>query len=299
MIGLDCVATFLAVASQGGFREAARHTGLSQPTVTQQLKRLEQSLQVSLISRSNAGCTLTPEGRAFLPYAEHLVKTGRRAQALFDQRKLTIGASSNTGIYLLQPRLRAYRDSADHQIDLVIGNNNAIADKLEHFEIDVAVMEWWDQRPGFQATVWHREELVLIVPPEHAWASRASIPRHWLRGQALLGGEAGSGTGRLLQAHFGEDAKTIGVAMQLGSTEAVKHAVQAGHGISLVMASAVMDEHAQGRLRAIAIEGDAPRKALYVICRDSLLPGAPALQFARFLAATASKDESVPLAVVP
>lgn len=287
MIGLDCVATFLAVASQGGFREAARHTGLSQPTVTQQMKRLEQSLQVSLIARSNAGCTLTPEGRAFLPYAEHLVQTGRRAQALFDHRTLTIGASSNTGIYLLQPRLRAYRNSTDHQIELVIGDNNAIANKLQNFEVDVAVMEWWDQRPGFSATVWHREELVLIVPPEHAWAGRTSIPHHWLRGQALLGGEAGSGTGRLLQQCWREDAASIGVAMQLGSTEAVKHAVQAGLGISLVMASAVTDEHAQGRLSAIAIEGEPPRKDLYVIWRDSLLPGAPARQFARFLAGAA------------
>lgn len=283
MIDLECVATFLAVASQGGFREAARHTSLSQPAVSQQIKRLEQSLKVPLIQRSNAGCTLTPEGASFLPYAEHLVRAGIRAQSLFDADMLSIGASSNTGIYLLQPRLRAYRDSTPHKIDVVIGNNNSIADKLQNFEIDVAVMEWWDQRPGFTASVWHREELMVIVPLEHPWASRASIPRNWLKGQALLGGEAGSGTGRLLQSCFGADAGNIGVAMQLGSTEAVKHAVRAGLGISLVMAAAVADEHLHGSLRAIPIEGEAPRKDLYVICRDSLLPAAPARHFFEFM----------------
>lgn len=283
MIDLECVATFLAVARQGGFREAARHTGLSQPAVSQQIKRLEASLKVALIQRNNAGCTLTPEGEVFLPYAEHLVRAGERAHTLFDQKTLTIGASSNTGIYLLQPRLRAYRDRTAHKLDVVIASNNSIAEQLQNFEIDVAVMEWWDPRPGFTASVWHREELQIIVPSDHPWASRASIPRNWLKGQALLGGEAGSGTGRLLQSYFGDDARSIGVSMQLGSTEAVKHAVRAGLGISLVMAAAITDENRHGSLRAIRIEGDAPHKDLYVISREKLLPDAPARHFCNFL----------------
>jgi len=283
MIDLECVATFLAVASQGGFREAARHTGLSQPAVTQQIKRLEKSLKVALIQRSNAGCTLTPEGTAFLPYAEHLVRAARRAQAMFDKDTLTVGASSNTGIYLLQPRLRAYREVAPHRLDVIIADNNSIAEQLENFEIDVAVMEWWDQRPGFCASVWHREELQVIVPPEHPWASRNSIPRNWLKNQTLLGGEAGSGTGRLLQSYFGDNAHNIGVSMQLGSTEAVKHAVRAGLGISLVMAAAVTDESRSGSLRAIPLEGESPCKDLYVIRRDNLMADAPALHFCDFL----------------
>lgn len=283
MIDLECAATFLAVVSKGGFREAAKHTGLSQPAVTQQIKRLEQALKVTLIQRSHAGCTLTPEGKIFLPYAEHLVRAGQRALALFDNSALTVGASSNSGIYLLQPRLRAYRDRATHKLDIVIGSNSNIVNQLQNFEIDVAVMEWWDQRPGFCARIWHREELVVIVPPDHRWAGRASIPRNWLMGQTLLGGEAGTGTGRLLQSYFGDDARSVGVSMELGSTEAVKHAVRAGLGISLVMAAAVTDEHRHGNLCAIPIEDEAPRKDLYVICRDYLLPDAPARQFSDFL----------------
>ena len=57
----------------GHFGEAARHRGLSQPAVTQHIKRLEQSLNVYLIDRSSSRSTLTPEGRTFLPYAEHLL----------------------------------------------------------------------------------------------------------------------------------------------------------------------------------------------------------------------------------
>lgn len=284
MIKLGSVATFLAVARCGGFREAAKNTGLSQPAVTQHVKRLEQSLNVNLIARNNAGSTLTPEGHVFLPYAENMIRTYELASTLFKKTSVVIGASSNTGIYLLQPYLKAYTDVSPHKLEVIIGTNTVIADKLQNFEIDVAIMEWWDNRPGFVATIWRREDLVLIVPPHHPWACMCNIPRDWLKGQDLLGGEAGSGTGHLLQQYFGDDASTIGVSMQLGSTEAVKHAVQAGLGISLVMAAAVTHEVRNGQLHAIPISGEPIQKALYVVRRDGGgLHDGPAAQFADFL----------------
>lgn len=283
MINLERVATFLEVAACGSFRGAAKNTGLSQPAVTQHVKWLEQSLNVNLIARNNAGSTLTPEGRAFLPYAENLVKISNRASSLFKKNSVVIGASSNTGIYLLQPYLKAYKDASPHNLKVTIGINTVIADKLQNFEIDVAIMEWWDNRPGFIATDWRHEEMVVIVPPHHPWANMSSIPRDWLKGQDLLGGETGSGTGHLLQHYFGNDASTISVSMQLGSTEAVKHAVQAGLGISLVMAAAVINEVRSGLLYAIPIAGDPLQKTLHIIRRDSGILDSPALQFTDFL----------------
>lgn len=284
MLDLECVATFLAIAACNGFREAAKRTGLSQPTVTQHLKRLELSLNASLIERNNGGSTLTPEGRAFFPFAESLIRTSDRAHALFRKNSIVIGASSNAGIYLLQPFLKAYQEGATHEMHMVIGANTEISEKLARFEIDVAVMEWWDHRPGFVAKVWRREELVLIVPNEHRWASLSTIPRDWLHGERLLGGEPGTGTGRLLQQYFGDGAQTIGVSMQLGSTEAVKRAVQAGLGVSLVMKSAVEQELRDGRLSVIAFENGGPTKEIFVIrphCEPHHLP--LSLAFAEYL----------------
>jgi len=268
VISLERVATFLAVATKGSFREAAKHTGLSQPAVTQHVKYLEQSLNATLIERNNAGSTLTAEGRAFLPYAENLMRTSERASALFEKTSITIGASSNAGIYLLQPHLRAFQEYSSYPVNLIIGDNPSTADRLQNCEVDVALMEWWDNRPGFSATVWRCEELVLIVSPKHSWASRTSIPRDLLKNQAMLGGEAGTGTKRVLEQSLGKDAQSIGVSMQLGSTEAVKHAVQAGLGISLVMASAVKQECLSGLLCAIRIEEMPPEKKIFVIQRQ-------------------------------
>ncbi|CAN5386122.1 LysR family transcriptional regulator [soil metagenome] len=283
MLDLECVASFLAVAACSGFREAARRTGLSQSAVSQQLKRLEQSLNVSLIERNHGGCRLTPEGKAFLPYAESLIRTRDRAQALFRKNSIAIGASSNVGIYLLQPYLKTYREHAGHDTQVVIGTNPDIADRLERLEIDVAVMEWWDQRPGFIAEIWRSEELVLIVPGNHRWAELQSIPRDWLRGEKLVGGESGSGTGRLLQQYFGEGASTIGVSMQLGSTEAVKRAVQAGSGISMVMASAVEEER-KGGVKVLRFDHDPPKKDIFIVRRHTEAHHrSPALAFTEFL----------------
>ncbi len=283
MIDLERVATFLAVAEYGGFREAAKRTGLSQSAVTQHVKRLEQSLNALLINRSNAGSTLTAQGQSFLPYAECLLSICSRARAAFEKNSIVVGASSNTGIYLLQPHLKAYKEAVRHAVDVSIGDNNRIAGKLKSCEIDVAVMEWWDHSAGFVAEVWRSEELVLIVPPGHPWAGRDSIPRHWLEGQSMLGGESGTGTGRLLRQYLGEEVSSMGVSMQLGSTEAVKHAVHAGLGISLVMEAAVERELRTGWLHALRIEDEPPRKEIYLVRRESEAQDGPALQFTEFL----------------
>ena len=103
-------------------------------------------------------------------------------------------------------------------------------------------------------------------------------------GERLLGGEPGTGTSRVLQQYFGNNAQSIGVSIQLGSTEAVKRAVQAGLGISLVMASAVELESREGRLKAIALENDSPKKEIFIIRRQTEphhVP--PAVEFANFL----------------
>lgn len=209
------------------------------------------------------------------------------------ERRLALGASSNIGIYLLQPYIKSYFDGRQPP-QLQIHRNPLIADKLEAGEIDIAAMEWWDNRPGYVARPWRREELVAIVPPDHPWAKRENIPRALLKGTSLLGGESGTGTGRILARYFGEELKDIRVGMRLGSTEAVKQWVRAGLGVSLVLAGTVAAECRAGSLVAVPLEGQAPSKDLYVIWRDSLAVDAPARAFGEWLAASPLRDGNAP-----
>ncbi len=218
------------------------------------------------------------------------------------ERRLALGASSNIGIYLLQPYIKAYFDGRQPP-ELHVHGNPVIADRLEASAIDIAVMEWWDWRGGYVAHPWRREELVVIVPLGHPWANRTVIPRTLLREQPLLAGEPGTGTGRILARYFGDELRTLQISMRLGSTEAVKQWVAAGLGMSLVLAGTLAAECRAGRRVAVPLEGQQPSKELYVIWRESLPADAPTRIFGEWLAANPLPEDSprpqTPAALVP
>ncbi|MDX9766429.1 MAG: LysR family transcriptional regulator [Ectothiorhodospiraceae bacterium] len=279
MLNPQHVATFLALVATRSFHEAARRRGISQAAVSQHIRKLEERLGVRVIDRDLAGCELTPEGTAFLPFAQSLTRLHERALAAVRDRQVTVGASSNIGTYLLQPYVKAFLARTDHRIEVTIGANPQIAERLENGELDVALLEWWDERPGCEARPWRDEEVVVIAPPDHDWQARSSVTRELLRAAPLLGGEPGTGTGRLLDHYFGDDAQHIRVVRRLGSTEAVKRWVRAGLGVSLVLAGTVEEERADGSLLVLPFEGEPPRKRLHVAWRGGLLPQSGALRF--------------------
>lgn len=255
--------------------------------MSQHVHKLERSLGARLLVRHARGCAPTIEGVDFTPYAESLLRLNARAVAAVTGRHLSVGASSNIGIYYLPPHVKSYLDKTggSRSVDVSIHSNPVISEKLDRGEIDVAAMEWWDDRPGYVARVWRRDELVVIVPCGHAWCGSPSISHAQLKGAAILGGEAGTGTGRLLATYLGDQARDLSVMTRLGSTEAVKQAVKAGLGISLVLAGTVAEECRAGTLAAIPLEGEPLRKDLYVIHRKSLLDTSLPRAFADWLMA--------------
>ena len=150
MLNLVWVRTFLALVENKSFQAAATQLKLAQPTVSQQIRKLEQQLGVLLVRRARSGCEPTQAAFTFLPYAESLIRINQRALAAIQSGQVRVGASSNVGIYMLQPYVRTFLNGRDPALfDLVIDRNPVIAQKLVDAEIDVAVMEWWDRRPGF------------------------------------------------------------------------------------------------------------------------------------------------------
>ncbi|ODU03759.1 MAG: LysR family transcriptional regulator [Thiobacillus sp. SCN 63-1177] len=272
MLNLEHIASFLAVLRTRSFRAAAHERALSQATVSQHLQKLEAVLNTCLIERSHCGCSPTAAGKALLPHAESLMRVNARALSLSRQRTICIGASSNIGVYLLQPYVKSFlaKTGGQYPVEIVIHQNPTIADKLEGDEIDVAIMEWWDDRPGYIARPWRQEQLVVIVAPDHPWAKLPEVPRALLRDAPLLGGEPGTGTGRLLVQHMGAPAHGVKGAMQLGSTEAVK-------------SSTVAEECRAGTLLAVPLEGAPISKTLYVIWRATLSPHSLPLRLAKWL----------------
>jgi DNA-binding transcriptional LysR family regulator len=281
-MNLEHVKSYLALVRTGSFHRAARELGLAQPTVSLHIRKLEKALGATLIIRDRNGCVMAPRTEAFARHAEALVRIADRARNALYRPTMTVGASTNVGTYLLQPAFKEFYED-HHQslnLDLVIDRNDRIADLLESDEIDVAAMEWWDNREGYVSRSWKREPLVVIVPPNHAWSNRDSVHAEELMGERVIGGEAATGTGRVLRQALGELTSKLSVAFKLGSTEAVKNAVQSGLGISMVLAGSVADEVTSGALKAIQVHGVQMEKELVVVHRRGLPPESAAVRFA-------------------
>lgn len=280
MLNLLWLKSFTTLVEHRSFQAAAQYLGIAQPTLSQHIQKLEEQLDALLIRRRKSGCEPTRAALALLPFALSMLRLDERARDAVRGTNLRVGASSNIGIYMLQPHVRSYMDTpSSPELDLVIDSNPAIARQLTSGELDIAVMEWWHPKPGFHAQEWRQEPVVLIVPPNHPCAELPQIDRKSLAGMTLLGGEPGTGTGRLLAEFFGESGPFPTVSMQLGSTEAVKQAVRAGLGISLVLAACVNEEVRAGTLRAIPVSDPGLAKELMVICPDAFAQHPPVSAF--------------------
>jgi DNA-binding transcriptional LysR family regulator len=268
--------TFLAVVETGSFHKAGQRLGCSQPTISQHIRKLELVLGTTLIERHPSGCAPTGAAEILIPYAQSLLRISRRAVSAFTRQSLVVGASGNIGTYMLPHVASVFERRADSvPVEFVLTPNPSAAAKLESGELDVALLEWWDDRPGFAATAWRDEKLVVIVPPAHPWARRSGIAPAALEDAVLLGGEPGSGTGRLLRQALGSAGIPNSRVRQLGSTEAVKRAVRAGLGISIVMESSVTDEVRAGTLCTVLLEGVTLKKTLYAAHRAHVPAGSP------------------------
>jgi DNA-binding transcriptional LysR family regulator len=175
MLNLVHANTFLTVLDERGFRAAARKLSLAPSTIAEHIRQLEADLAAPLIVRLRGHITPTPRGALFVPLARALTSTAARGRKLIAEAPLRLAASSNTGTYLLQPLLATFQSRYQVAAEQLIGSNPITIERLTSGQADAAVMEWWDDRPGFVAVTWRREALVVIVGPDHPWAGRRAI----------------------------------------------------------------------------------------------------------------------------
>lgn len=285
MLDLLHVRSFVRVIETGSFHGAAKDMSLSQPAVSQHIRKLEESLGAVLVLRDHAGCRPTLRGQSFLPYARRALDAAHAAVLSVDQRRLAIGASSNIGVYILPPLLRAFQRMNEGRFDvhLTIGDNLNVRDRLRTGEIDVALLEWWTELEGCDADMWLEDRLVAIMQAKHPLARRREIAIEDLAREPMIGGETGTGTGTILRRAFG-DRVAPRARHELGSTEAVKRAVAAGLGVSIVM-RATVSPNAGAAVAVRELQGRDLIKSLWVATHADQPASAPARQFRSFILA--------------
>ncbi|MGA2193540.1 MAG: selenium metabolism-associated LysR family transcriptional regulator [Nitrospirota bacterium] len=251
---------FCTVAETKSFSRTSELIHLTQPAVSLQVQALEELYETKLFDRSGGSVNLTPAGEILYKYAKDILGlyafARRDISAMIGLVKgnLSIGASTTVGNYLLPSVIVKFRRNHPRiWTNLIVGNTRLVTEKLLAGEIDLGIVEGDVTKHNLVAEKLLPDELVVIMNPEHEWARRKNISVSELIKEPLIMREKGSGTRQMIEKRLEENQISpdgLTVSLYLGSTEAIKTAVQEGLGISIISAWAARKEIKAGTLVA-------------------------------------------------
>lgn len=255
--------TFLTVADQQSFSEAARILYLSQPTITAHIKALESQLQTALFERTTKSVQLTHAGKVYYTYAKEIVQLFERAEkevrslAKTIHGELELACSLTIGENVLPNLLGKFKEKYPLvQLQVEITNTTQIAAKIKAHTLDIGLIEAPVQDPELVLEPFLQDELVLIAKPGYLAEGTEKVTIEQLLELPLVLREKGSGTRAVMEHYLQQviNLAKLDIAFELGSTEAVKTAVEAGLGVSIISKHAITKELQLGLLQAYPLE---------------------------------------------
>ena len=281
---LTALEVLLAVARTGSLGAAAREIGTSQQAVSARISSLEAQTGVPLVTRSRRGSSLTDNGVLVAQWASRLLELAAEfdeglAGLRADRRsRLRVGASLTVAEHLLPGWLVALRQEAGRRgqpaVDFVFAaaNSDAVIAQVRAGEVDLGFIEGPRAPAGLAHRIVGRDELVVVVRPDHPWGRRRSpLTPTELAGVSLVTRESGSGTRESFDAALaaalgpGRRPPPTPPALELSTTAAVRAAVLAGAGPAVLSELAVSEDLAAGRLRRTQVSGLDLRRSLRAI----------------------------------
>jgi DNA-binding transcriptional LysR family regulator len=272
MIDLDRLRIFLAVAQLRSFTRAAELVHLTQPGISKHIRQMEEYFGVPLFDRLGRKVVLTQPGEILLEATREVMATvGAAEQRIHDLTglragKLQLGASFIIGLYVLPYVLAAYRKSypaVEVTLDISISKN--IQTKLLANRLDIALVSGEVHDPKLVATEFMTDELIAIVPGNHKWSTKHRIRARELSGETFIQAASGAGVRAVVYERLQAKGIVLRNVLDFVNAEGVKHAVEAGLGISIQPRSIVQREIRAGSLRALRLADiDTKIRHLYV-----------------------------------
>ncbi|WP_018876929.1 LysR family transcriptional regulator [Thioalkalivibrio sp. ALE31] len=269
---------FLTVARLLSFTRAAEVLHMTQPAVTFQVRQLEEQLDTRLFDRNHNRVTLTDAGRLVQRYAERIFDTYGELEAALRELKganggaLVIGASTTVAEYMLPALLGAFRRGhPDIGIRLRVGNTESVVLMVEEGSVDLGIVEAPVTHRSLQVQPCLVDQLRLIVPPDHELATRESVRVADFIERPFICREEGSGTREVIMEYLGRagyDRSSLRGCMELGSSEAIKGAVVARMGLSVLSEAVVAKELELGELVALPLSPPLERPISLVHARQ-------------------------------
>lgn len=270
---------FCRIAELKSFSRAAESISLTQPTASGHIKNMEEELGVRLFDRLGRAVVLTEAGKILYDYAQRILALRQEAAEAMKEfagahrGPLRLGASSIPGDYLLPRVLGRFKQAHSNvEISLKIEDSEVISQMVLDGFVDLGVVGAKTEDNHLAYEAFARDELVLIVPPDHPWAGRSAVAVQELRGKPFLQRERGSGTRRIMMERLsplGLSPEDLTTVAELGSNEGIREAVKAGMGISILSRLAVSSDLEAGLLKEIPLEGVDLGRDLYIVRHKS------------------------------
>jgi DNA-binding transcriptional LysR family regulator len=253
---------FWTVARQLSYTRAAQQLAIAQPALSHQVKALEAELGTTLFQRRGRGIELTEAGRLLAEVCTdvfHRLDEGERMLVELDagtRGAVDIAADTTSGTYVVPGVLGAFhRAYPGVDITLHVENRGGVLHRLAERTCDLAVMASPVEEMGIEVEPFLFDALVVIAAPDHPLAGQPAIGLSALAGERFLVREPGSGTRAATERVFARLGRRLHAAMELGSSGAIKQAVAAGLGITVISRWAIEQELQLGRLVVLDVEG--------------------------------------------
>jgi DNA-binding transcriptional LysR family regulator len=244
---------FHNVARLLSFTKAAEALHMTQPAVTFQVRQLEEYFNTRLFDRTHNKVSLTPAGERVSEFAERIFDLYSEMENTVRDLTgeisgtITIGASTTIAEYLLPALLGEFKNQyPDINLRLKVSNSEGVVSMVEHNVIDLGLVESPVSNKNLIVEVCHDDQLVVVAAPDHELAKRggkvkaADIVRY-----PFVSREEGSGTRDFIMQYLMEakvKPSDMNFCLELGSPEAIKGAVEAGMGITIISRSIIGKE---------------------------------------------------------
>ena len=266
-ITLRQVEVFTEVLKSGSTTQASQVLALSQSAVSAALADLEGQLGVQLFDRVGKRLVVNEHGRLLYPRAVGLLEQAGEIEQLFreDNGAIRIYASSTIGNYLLPGMIAGYRRDFPHlPLELSVGNSQDVINAVADFRVDVGLIEWPCHMSELISEPWLEDELVVFAAPDTALLHQPVTLESLAKMQWILR-ERGSGTREIVDYLLLSHLPQFELAMELGNSEAIKHAVRHGMGISCLSRRVIADQLEVGSLVEVKIPLPKLSRTLYRI----------------------------------
>jgi DNA-binding transcriptional LysR family regulator len=285
------------VSRHGSIAAAAAVLGVSQQALSARMRNLERAVGLTLLARTPSGSHLTEQGQLVVGWAEDVLDAADRLEAGLRSiragvsHRLAIAASQTIAEHLVPHwlvELRAAEQAAGYAptvVELTVANSTGVIDLIRDVKARLGFIETPHLPADLVVTHVRDDEMLVVSAPGHPWAGRRSpLPLAEFAATPLVMREAGSGTRVTLTDHLAAQHPPLHarIAMELGTSAAVRSAIAAGVGPGVLSRLAVRDDLVLGRLVAIEVAGPPLTRPLTAVWRHDLDPLPP--EGARLLA---------------